>query len=140
MFPQIRCNYPAASSNPFLFYILCKGCNAGKPSLTPWANSFVIVCPNSQYRDFYFWLASALFLTGKFKVRLRGTAVPFINVNDVRDLFRELAPAIFPDWSKFQELINTMDKLQQLKTTLAQQITASGQLQKTLLHNYFCGR
>ena len=114
--PQIRCNNSAAQQNPLVFYILCKGANAGKPSLTPWANSFVVITQNKEYFDFYFWLICALFQSGKFKVRLRGSVVPFINVDDVRDVIRKVAPSIHPDWSRFRELIKTLDNLSKLKS------------------------
>ena len=112
IFPLIRCNYSQASQNPHVFYILCKGENAGKPALKPWVNSFAVICSNQQYFDFYFWLVWGLFKSNKFKVHLRGTAVPFVNLDDVRCVIRAMAPAVFPDWSKFQELIITMDRLE----------------------------
>lgn len=137
MFPQIRCFNPAVSSNPHVFYILCKGENAGKPSLKPWTNSFAVICSNEQYYDFYFWLVYGLFKSNIFKIRLRGSVIPFLNVDDVRDVIREMAPAVFPDWSKFQELIITMDKLEKLKSNLVQQVIASENLQRQLIRRYF---
>lgn len=145
IFPQIRCNYSATPQNPNVFYILCKGENAGKPSLplggagggSPWANSFVVICQHKQHLDFYFWLVNALFLSGKFKIKLRGSVIPFINIDDVREMLKELAPAIQEDWSRFRELVNTLDKLSKLKSSLAQQIQASENLQKALLQNFF---
>ena len=137
MFPQIRCNYSDVLQNPNVFFILCKGANAGKPSLTPWANSFAVICQHKEYFDFYFWLVYALYQSGKFKIRLRGTAVPFININDVRDVIREVAPAIHPDWSRLKELINTLDNIAKLKSTLLQQVKATESLQKYLLSNFF---
>ncbi len=139
MFPQIRCYHSNLITQPLVFYILCKGDNAGKPALKPWTNSFAVSCSNQQYFDFYFWLVYGLFKANKFKIRLRGTAIPFINLNDVRDTIREVAPAVFPDWSKFQELINTIDKIEKLKSNLAQQIIASENLQSFLIRKYFEG-
>ena len=137
IFPQIRCNYSQAIQNPHVFFILCKGTNSGKPALTPWPNSFAVICANKEYFDFYFWLVFAIQQSGKFKIRLRGSAVPFINIDDVRDLIRELAPAVHSDWARFRELVNTLDKLSKLKSSLAQQIQASENLQKALLQNFF---
>ncbi len=139
IFPQIRCNCPKAVSNPFVFFVLCKGDNSGKPSLNPWANSFAVICQNQQYFNFYYWLIYGLFKANKFKIRLRGSVIPFINVDDVRDLIRELAPAVFPDWSKFQELVTTLDKIENIKSNLAQQIIASENLQLHLLLRHFDG-
>ena len=139
IFPQIRCYQSNVLSQPFVFYILCKGDNAGKPSLKPWPNSFVVICQNQQYFNFYFWLVYGLFKANKFKARLRGSVIPFINLDDVRTIIRGVAPEVFPDWGKFQELINTMDKIDKLKSTLAQQIIASENLQQYLLRRYFDG-
>jgi len=137
IYPQIRCNHSNLMTQSHVFYILCKGENAGKPSLKPWVNSFEVICQNQQYFDFYFWLVYGIFKSGKFKIRLRGSVIPFINVDDVRDIIREMAPAIFPDWSRFRELIVTMDKLENLKSNLAQQLIASENLQKQLICFYF---
>ena len=139
IFPQIRCYQSNVLSQSFVFYILCKGDNAGKPSLKPWPNSFVVICQNQQYFNFYFWLVYGLFKANKFKASLRGSVIPFINLDDVRTIIRGVAPAVFPDWAKFHELVNTMDKIDKLKSTLAQQIIASDNLQQYLLHRYFDG-
>ena len=136
MFPQIRCNWHV-KTDQYVFYILSKGLNAGKPSLTPWRNSFAIICPNKMYFGFYFWLIHALSVSGKFKLKLRGSAIPFININDVRDLIREVGPAVFQDWARFNEIITALDKLQHLKTSLQQQVNSSEQLQKALINQYF---
>ena len=137
MFPLIRCYQTNALAKQNVFFVLSKGENAGKPSLVPWANSFALVCPNEKYHNFYFWLVYGLFKAKKFKVRLRGSAIPFINKADVADLIKEVAPVVYSDWSKFQELIDTLDKLEKIKTTLGQQLLASEKLQSYLLQQYF---
>lgn len=137
MFPQIRCYHAGSTIPPHSFFILCKGCNAGKPGFQPWTNSFLVICPHQEYFDFFFWLIHGLHVSGKFKVRHRGSAIPFINLEDVRDTIRELAPAIHTDWSRFRQVLSSLDKLSKLKTSLQQQITATDQLQRCLLQKYF---
>ncbi|HVT84483.1 MAG TPA: hypothetical protein VHD35_04740 [Chitinophagaceae bacterium] len=137
MFPMIRCYHAGADIPPHSFFILCKGCNAGKPGFRPWTNSFIAVCPHEEYFKFYFWLVYGLHQSGSFKVRHRGSVIPFINLEDVRDLIREVAPMIHPDWSRFQEILSYLDKLNNLKSTLAQQLVATDQLQRSLLKKYF---
>ena len=140
IFPLIRCSQSNVLKQPFVFFILSKGENAGKPSLKPWANCFAVICQNQQYYNFYYWLIYGLFKAGKFKIRLRGSVIPFINVEDVRDLIRELAPTVFPHWSKFQELVNTLDKIENLKSNLDHQIITSENLQLHLLLMYIDGQ
>ena len=137
MLPQIRCYQEGAAIPPHSFFILCKGCNAGKPGFQPWTNSFIAVCPHEEYFNFYFWLIYGLFQSGKFKVRHRGSVIPFINLNDVRDVICEVAPLIHPDWSRYQEILSSLDKINKLKATLAAQIVATDKLQRCLLQKYF---
>ena len=137
IFPMVRCYHEGAVIPPHSFFILCKGCNAGKPGFQPWTNSFIVVCPHQQYFDFYFWLIYGLHQSGKFKTRHRGSVIPFINLNDVRDVIREVAPLIHPDWSRYQEILSSLDKLRKLKATLAEQILATEKLQSCLIQKYF---
>ena len=74
---------------------------------------------------------------GKFKTRHRGSVIPFINLQDVRDLIRELAPAIHPDWNKYQQILEALNKLEAKKASLAEQILATTNLQRHLLSIYF---
>lgn len=136
MLPKIRCWNQSRSIPSHSFFLLCKGDNAGKPGLKPWPNSFIITCSNKQYHDFFYWLSYALHQTGKFKTRHRGSAIPFINLNDVRDLFRELAPEIQPHWTRLAELIIHLDNLSKMKTSLEEQLKASEKLQIALLQKF----
>ena len=137
MYPQIRCYHKRTALPPFSFFILCKGCNAGKPGFQPWTNSFIVICNNQQNYDFYFWLVYGLYQSGKFKFRHRGSVIPFINLNDVRDTIRKVAPHIHSDWSCYQEILSSLGKLSKIKTTLAEQILTTEKLQRCLLHKYF---
>lgn len=136
-YPMIRCYHTKALVPQFSFFILCKGCNAGKPGFQPWPNSFIVVCANEEYYNFFFWLIYGLWRDGKFKTRHRGTAIQFINLQDVRDVLREVAPLIQPDWNKFQKILAALNKLEQKKTSLSEQILATTNLQRYLLHMYF---
>jgi hypothetical protein len=137
MFPQIRCYHEGATIPPHSFFILCKGNNAGKPGFQPWTNSFIAVCPHEEYFNFFFWLIYGLHQSGKFKVYHRGSVIPFINLKDVRDIIREVAPLIHPDWSRYQDILSSLDKLRKLKTKLEEQLIATDKFQRCLLHKYF---
>ncbi len=134
---MIRCYHAGAEVPPHSFFILCKGCNAGKPGFHPWVNSFMVTCPHEAYFTFFFWLIYGLHQAGKFRTRHRGTAIQFINLEDVRDLLREVAPLIHPDWSKYQEILTTLEKLDKVKSNLFQQLSSTEELQRCLLHKYF---
>ena len=137
MFPQIRCNHAEENEQPFMFFILSKGENAGKPGLQPWANSFAVLCNNKESFEFYFWLTYGLFKANKFKPRLRGSVIPFVNLNDVKDVLKETAPSIFENWFKSQKIINALDLLEKSKTTLGRQLLTTENLQRYLIRNIF---
>ena len=134
--PQIRCNAESALMQPHVFYILCKGDNAGRPGLSPWPNSFAVICNSQQHLDYFFWLSYALWKAGKFKMYHRGSAIQFINVGDTRQLLRQVANSIFPQWDRFQKILDALSKLENRKVSLLQQVTSTEQLQKCLLAQY----
>ena len=65
--PQISCYLPEAKMQPFTFYVLAHGPNAGQPSLTPWEKCYAVHCPNQERFDFYFWMALTLHQMGQLK-------------------------------------------------------------------------
>jgi len=104
IFPFIRC-YQAEVNQPYAFYILSKGDNAGKPGITPWPNSFTVICTSQEHYDFYFWLCHGLWKCGKFKMYHRGSAIQFINIADVRTIMRNAAPQVYSNWDKYQTIL-----------------------------------
>lgn len=136
-YPMVRCYHQNTSIPRHSFFILCKGNNAGKPSLTPWPNSFIATCSNEEYYKFFFWLVYGLHQSGKFKVHHRGSVIPYINIQDVQHTIREVAFFIHPDWKRFQEILSSLERCSELKATLAQQIIATEKLQQALLQEYF---
>ncbi|HLG40493.1 MAG TPA: hypothetical protein VI461_12525, partial [Chitinophagaceae bacterium] len=111
--------------------------NAGKPGFQPWTNCFIAVCPHEESFNFFFWLVYGLHRSRKFKVYHRGSVIPFINLKDVRDIIRDVAPLIHPDWSRYQEILSSLDKLRKLKATLSEHLIATDKLQRCLLKKYF---
>ena len=135
--PQIRCYHNNATLQPHVFYILSKGNNAGKPSFKPWANCFSVSVQNQKYFDFYFWLAYGLWQAGKFQPYYRGSVIQFITVKDLRSKIMQVAPAIYMHWQQYQQIISSLSKLEQKKSSLAQQIIATEKLQHYLIQAYF---
>ncbi|MBN8836328.1 MAG: hypothetical protein J0I09_03660 [Sphingobacteriia bacterium] len=134
---QIRCYHPAAVQPPFTFYILSKGNNAGQPSFNPWVNCFVARCSNQQAFEFYYWLCYGLHQAGKFRVHHRGSVIQFINIAGVQSVVSSISPYMLQHWQKYQTVLQSLSKLEQLKTNLHQQIATTQKLQQALIHSYF---
>ena len=132
--PYIRCNYSAAVQNEFVFFIHSIGPDAGKPSLNPCRNSFSVNCQNQEYYNFYYWLVYALHKAGKFQTQHRRYSVPFINVNNVRQVIGDIAPVVHPEWEQFASLVKYFDEVNKVKTSMEEQVLSSERLQKYLLN------
>jgi hypothetical protein len=122
---------------PYVFYILSKGNYAGKPSFTPWANSFMIITGNQPSLEFYFWLCYGLHNAGRFRYYHTGSVIPFLKVGNVSEAISEVAPIFHPHWQQYNQIISSLSQLEKKKATLAQHILSTERLQKQLLHHYF---
>lgn len=134
---QIRCYHENAVMQQYVFYILSKGNNAGRPAFKPWANCFIAICPNQEMFDFYFWLCYGLYQTGKFKYYHRGSVINFINISDVQTLVSEMASQIHQHWQEYKLMVENLSKLERKKITLVQQLIATEKLPKALIDLYF---
>lgn len=135
----IRCFHHSAQQNisDCRFFILSKGSNAGKPGLKPWTNSFVATAPNAAMKDFYFWLTYGLFKAQSFKILQRGSVIPFINLQETRDLIMPAANAIYPQWEEFKIILQQLELLERRKNNLSQLLKSTATLQEYLVRNYF---
>lgn len=78
-----------------------------------------------------------LFQAGKFKSCQRGTAIQFINLQDVRDTIKEVTPSVYDHWQQYQQVLAALSKLEQRKVSLAEQVIATERMQKHLISSYF---
>jgi hypothetical protein len=122
---------------PFTFFVLCQGDNAGKPVLYPEVNSFSIRCNNQVSFEFYFWLIFGLHCAGKFKTTHRGSAIPFLKLQDVRYLIYELTPGMYKDWLQFKRILVFLEDLGHRKASLGEILLATRDLQRFLIGQYF---
>lgn len=135
--PQINCYGAQVAPQYFTFYILSKGNNAGQPQLLPWVNCFAVHCKTKEELDFYFWLSYSLWQTGRFRPYLRGSVIPFLRVQEVRQLLTQAGESIFPHWQSLQGVLEALNQLKTTRAHLAQCIIANEKLQQMLLRIHF---
>ena len=133
----VRCYHGSIQQTATQFFILSKGKNAGKPGLQPWTNSFVATASNTEMKEFYFWLTYGLFKAQSFKIFHRGSVIPFINVQETRDLIMPAANIIYPQWQEFKVLLQQSELLEHRRSNLAQILKTTANLQEYLIRNYF---
>jgi len=68
------------------FYVQSKGQNAGQPLRDPIANCFEITVTDTErlLPDYLYYMVLAAFNAGAFKPYIRGTAVPFLTIEDFK--------------------------------------------------------
>jgi hypothetical protein len=94
------------------FFILSKGNNAGKPLTSPCPNCFVLVAQDVKEREALYWLCFGLWQGGLFRPYLRGSVIPFICVDDLRN---EICQA----WEKVAQKPDSLAQVAQTLTGLA---------------------
>ncbi len=87
--------------------------------------------------DFYYWLTYGLFNAKAFKIFHRGSVIPFINLQETRDLIMSAAIEIYPQWDKFKLLLEHLESLEKRKSNLAEKLKNTRTLQEYLIRNYF---
>lgn len=73
------------------FFILNKGMNSGKPLTSPCPNCFVLTASTPAEKDFFYWLCFGLWQSNSFHPFLRGTVIPFIVLDELKQCIREAA-------------------------------------------------
>ena len=137
LFPKIF--YYNAKSLPLnhYFFMLSKGENAGKAAMSPWANSFCIRCSNEEEKFRLYWLCKSLFIAGRYKCHLKGTAVQCLIKNDVKQVLRYGISIIGNDATKLKKIINSLQSIELVTASLQNQIAKTNSLEQAILKSFF---
>ena len=75
---------PSVETEKPHFYILNKGMNSGKPLKQPCPNCFILTAPTEEAKDQLYWLCFGLWRAKSFHYYLKGSVIPFITKNDLK--------------------------------------------------------
>jgi len=131
-FPTVRSYSLDQLPSAHTFYILSKGCNAGKPGFQPWRNSFEIICEVQEEYDFYYWLTSAIFSARLFYAYQKGSVIPFITKGDLVKLLQQMAASV--DKDSMVAASQKLASLLQLEETLHKQLHLIASIKLGLIH------
>ena len=120
-------------------YILCKGENSGKPSLMPFVNSFVCTCETQQEAELVYILSYGLWQSKQYEPYLHGTAIQFINLDDLRSLlFQAYTEAL--ERPLFVETVRKVMEIDRLIAVRKQQHEKLQEVKIAMVRHHFTPR
>ncbi len=113
-----------STTKVIFFFILNKGMNSGKPMKIACSNCFICIADTEEQKEQLYWLCSALWYSKSFHYYLKGSVIPFITIDDIKECLSKslLKPnqnkadfiAAINQAKKFEELENIYEKNLQL--------------------------
>lgn len=116
------------------FFILSKGNNAGKPSVSEFTNSFVITANTQKQAHQLFWICNILYTGHYFRTRLCGSVIPFIRIGEVQSLLERMI--LNYEGHHWYGRFQTLEKLEQLIKVLQHQQNCINQYKLLLMQSY----
>ncbi|MEY3498712.1 MAG: hypothetical protein RL308_381 [Bacteroidota bacterium] len=115
------------------FFILNKGNHSGKPLSEPCPNCFVCICSSEEEREMLYWLVMGLCQGRVFEKYLCGSVIPFVRINDVKKALNWLSFNHTAKLVQYKKKVIAIQKVQQAKNTILQQLQSLQSLQKVLV-------
>ncbi len=115
------------------FFILSKGNNAGKPLDKPCPNCFVVISNCPQEKEALYWLCFGLWQCRYFEPYLTGSVIPFLRLPELKSIIRETRSKIGSCMEEYQKAINTLNKLQEYRQSILNQMKLIDQAKKSLM-------
>lgn len=97
------------------FFILNKGLNSGKPLRQPCVNCFVIQFSDTGTMEKTYWMIAGLWRSKAFHPYLRGSVIPFINLNDLKSCISQAVARFSKTPDQFARNIKTLRTLEELE-------------------------
>ena len=115
------------------FFILNKGNHSGKPMNDPCPNCFVCICSSEEEKEMLYWLVMGLCQGRVFEKYLYGSVIPFVRINDVKKALNWLSFNHTANLVQYKKKVIAIQKVQQAKNTILQQLQSLQSLQKVLV-------
>lgn len=113
--PKINTHRKDRSYDKPHFFILNKGINSGKPLRQPCANCFVIQLHDTAALEKIYWMIEGLWRSKAFHPYLRGSVIPFINLEDLKSCISQAITKLSTNPDQFQKNVKTLRSLEELE-------------------------
>ena len=119
------------------FYALNKGMNSSKPLLLPCPNCFKIEAENEDFKETLYWVSFSLWRSKAFHSFLIGSVIPFIRINDYRQLVSEKAKVVSANPSEFAEVVKQLKFIELKEKQFFENLKLLQELKKAYVYRYF---
>lgn len=134
--PKIYTYSPKNATTAFEFYALSKGLNSGKPLEKACPNCFVIYCRNAEELDQYRTLLFGLWKAKSFHQFLVGSVVPFIRINDFKNLVFEQILHLQNKQKAYQQDVQQFKALEQNERAMYEQLLLISELKRIYISRH----
>ena len=119
------------------FFVLCKGMNSGKPLNMRCPNSFCIICSCEEEKEKLYWVSFALWRSNAFHPYLMGSVIPYIRINDFRQLVEDKLKVVDTDLGGFTKIIEQLRLIELREKQFLENLKLMEDLKKAYVYKYF---
>lgn len=117
-------------------FILNKGMNSGKPMHEPCPNCFVLVFPNEQDKESYYWLAYSLWKSKFWHSHLVGSVIPFLRIHDFKNHFLVKTRTMMEEHEQHLQNIKALKLLELKESQFHKNLALISDLKRAILYRY----
>jgi hypothetical protein len=119
------------------FFVLCKGMNSGKPLNLRCPNSFCVICSAEEEKEKLYWISFALWRSKAFHPYLSGSVIPFIHINDFKQLVQVKLGNVNSDNGAFAEVVKNLKIIEQSEKHFLENLRLMEELKQAYVYKYF---
>lgn len=118
------------------FFILNKGMNSGKPLSSACPNCFVFSVSSAADKDFFYWLCFGLWQSKSFHPFLRGSVIPFIVLDELKQCISEGAAKANENLSEFNKSLQLLKAIEQKEKQFQQNLLLLRDAKRAIFYRY----
>jgi len=119
------------------FWVLCKGMNSGKPLSMPCPNSFRVETETEEMKESLYWVSFSLWRAKAFHPYLIGSVIPFIRIDDYKQLISEKLEVVTANPTEFAETVKQLRFIELKEKQFMQNLQLIRELKQAYVHQYF---
>ena len=116
------------------FFILNKGINSGKPLKNACPNCFVCIAATEEEKEQLYWICFAHWYSKAFHYYLKGSVIPFITIDDIKEYLSKSLLKSNQNKADFQQAIQQAKKFEELENLYEKNLQLIRQARRAIFH------